>query len=510
MTRRRIVIRCFVLGVVLGVLGTLTVINGQSDTAVAVQQQAKPNIVVIMVDDMRADDLSSPAMADTRKIVGTAAGNGASYDKAYAAVPNCCPSRATFLTGQYPHNHGVEQNSREPELGGGWHTFHDTGVEAEALPVWMRTAGYQNVLIGKYLNAYNGGDSGVEYPHAWDHFAAFLRIGYKSYSLNVNGTEVGVQGGYSTTDITRRAKNQLNQRLPSGKPLFMFLTPFAPHFAGNGEGEPCDVPAEPKYAGTSNPGLPDSGAFNEFAVQDKPSWITRSPRLTQGQVDQIRSCNAQRHDSLKSVDDMVVAVRNRLAAHGELGNTVLIFMSDNGYMLGEHRVVCCKKNPYEEASRIPLLVRGYGPTGVQGRMVSNVDVTATIAEAAGATPLRTPDGRSITADISGVPGSRAVLLEKREFDNASWLPSKYAGVRVNGSWSYVEYGDGSHELYNLGTDPDQRESLHADPAYNEVQTTLDAATEELRDCAGFLPDPAASVDDCNVVVTIPALRRGQR
>lgn len=433
---------------------------------------ALPNIIVVMVDDMRMDDLA--AMPQARKLVGAADGHGATYTNSYASNPLCVPSRASFLSGQYAHNHRVSDNT-EPD--GGWEAFDDS----DTLPMWLQEVGYQTVMIGKYLNQYGMtqlGNDPTYVPPGWDSWGALVGnwLNYHAFDVNMNGTVRHVSDVYSTSNFTGRAKAQLNNRLPAARPVFMWLSFVAPHT----DGSHVSVPAAPKYEGDSTVGAPDSAAFNEVDVDDKPRWIQNRALLTRVEIDNAIRLRRERRDALRSVDDSVAQIVATLRQHGELANTVLIFMSDNGYMLGEHRIRSGKRFPYQESAAVPLLIRGPGvPTGLVPRMVVNVDVTATICDITGASPAgHQLDGLSLLAPLPAGQ-KRAILLEKTA---ASGDPPPFAGVRA-GNWLYVDYG-AARELYDVATDPDQTTNKVGNPDHADIQHSLAATLDTLRHCRG--------------------------
>jgi N-acetylglucosamine-6-sulfatase len=431
-----------------------------------------PNIVVIMTDDMRVDDFA--AMPQTQRLLGAVDGNGASYPNAYVTLPLCCPSRATFLTGQYPHNHGVWDNSGDH---GGFGAFDDSNT----LPMWLRDAGYQTVMLGKYLNRYGypGSGSGPTYvPPGWTSWSALTgpRVwNYRNFDINVNGTVREIRNSYQTTNFTGRAVSQIRNRVPAEQPMFMWLSLVAPH---NGSGGP-QVPAEPKYAGQSKVGPPTSAAFNEQRVADKPPWIENLPRLDAADVQQVVRLRRERRDALRSVDDTVAKVVTALDAAGELDNTVIMFTTDNGFLLGEHRVHHDKRYPYKESIKVPLLIRGPGVSpGVHPEPVSNVDLAPTIAALAGVTPGQTVDGMSM---LDPIPADRPILLDSPKPWLEGGMPA-YAGVIENG-WQYVKYEPG-HELYDLDADPQQLQNRIGAAGTKGVKAELAATLERLRNCVG--------------------------
>lgn len=449
---------------------------GAATTSV-IAAPARPNVIVIMTDDMRKDDLQ--AMPTTRHLLSAQDGLGATYSNFYVTLPLCCPSRATFLTGQFPHNHGVWDNVGDH---GGFPAFDDS----EALPAWMQAAGYRTAFLGKYFNGYGVGDSIDYIPPGWDSFAGLVGeygqwTNYRDFDINRNGELVQKRSDYQTTDFTTRALYQIRQ-MSSQPPMFMWLSMLAPHVDASQRAKDggYSVWAPKKYR-TSTAGKPKSAAFDEADVSDKPSWIRSQPRLTDAKEAAIVRERRERQNALHVVDESVGRIIAALRAQGELGNTLIMFTSDNGYMLGEHRVTTGKMYPYEESARQPLLMRGPGVTpGVHREPALNVDLASTIASAAAATPTRPVDG----VDLLGSPPSmaRPLLLESPKADVRPGLPS-YAGV-VEDGWQYLEYGDGQKELYNLAADPWQQRNRIAAPGLADVRQRLAAELDRLRDCAG--------------------------
>lgn len=474
--RTRIVLRCFVLGVILGILGFLAVYQPDSDAHGAAAQPGRPNIVVIMADDMRVDDLA--AMPKTRRLL--AGDNGTRYVNAYSSVPLCCPSRATFLTGQYAHNHGVWSNTAPY----GWPAFKP--LQGHALPTWLDPA-YRTVMIGKYLNLY-GPDSAQlpAIPPGWDHWAALWgpdTYNYHDFDVNVNGHVAHIRDGYQTRNLTGRAVTQIRQ-WGQRDPLFMFLSYVAPHEERNRRNE-VFVPAEPKYKGTSTVGPPSSPAFNEDSIGDKPAWVAQQAKVNVADMVQARR---ERRDALRTVDDGVAQVVAELKRKHELSDTVLMFVSDNGYLLGEHRLTK-KWYPYEESVSVPLLIRGPGfGAGVRRRPVVNVDLAKTIADLADVTvpdAAKPLDGLSL---LEPQGGPRPVLLELMVPHDP--LPA-YSGLRT-GRWMYADYRDNGNqppdrarrELYNMTTDPWQTRNRIADQATRDDKQTLADQLDRLWNCAG--------------------------
>ena len=358
----------------------------------------RPNLVVVMTDDQTYADMA--AMPLTRRLIG---GAGATFTRAYVSYPLCCPSRATFLTGQYAHNHGVRTNAPP-----------DGGYEAldgdHTLPVWLRAAGYRTAHIGKYLNGY-GLRRAANVPPGWTEWhGAVDKSTYQmwGYTLNDNG-ELRSYGDFLAedpplyqTDVLRDRAVQTILEHEGPAPLFLSLAFVAPHGEVTQPGtttQPFVRPAprhRDRYAGLELP-LPRS--FDEADVRDKPPHVRRLRRLSLYAQERIAEDFAARRESLLAVDEAVAAIVGALEQRGELDSTYVLFTSDNGFLQGEHRIPKGKYYAYEPSSHVPLLVRGPGirPRSVSRELVSNVDLAPTLLEAAGATADRAVDGRSLLA-----------------------------------------------------------------------------------------------------------------
>jgi N-acetylglucosamine-6-sulfatase len=394
------------LGAGLAVAGLLALAAG-SHTAPAVVQQAddRPNIVVIQTDDQTADSLRY--MANVNRLLVR---QGVRFDNNFASYPLCCPSRATLLTGQYAHNHGVRGN--QPPLGGYVRLDH-----SNTLPVWLQQAGYQTSFVGKYLNGYGEGEGGrEEVPPGWSEWRAAVRTpgkgtqSYVGFTLNENGGLVDYppnQANYQTDVFTRKAVSSIRSGSASGSPFFLYLAYFAPH-----SGLPVDEDdvRAPGVSLTPSPAarhrdafeaepLPFPPSFDEVDVSDKPPAIKRFDRLTVAQELAVTESYQQRLESLLAVDEGVAQIVDALRAERQLANTLIVFTSDNGFMQGEHRVMPDRGKgfAYEPSARIPLVLRGLDlPRGRRVTdVVSNVDLAPTFLALARVAPGRVVDGRSL-------------------------------------------------------------------------------------------------------------------
>ena len=337
--------------------------------------------------------------------------------------------------------------------------------------MWLERAGYATAHVGKYLNGYRGPAA----PEGWDQWHATLDPStYRSYGFSAsrNGQVVrprGFQGDW----VTRRA-TALAGELP--RPFFLAVNYLAPHedrALDRGRCRETARPAPRHFGRVPLSGFRPPPSFDEARMGDKPSFIRAQPRL--GAVLERAQARAWacRRESLMSVDEGVAAVLRALRRRGVLRNTLVVFTSDNGYFLGEHRLPDNKINVYEEAVRVPLLMRGPGVRrGVrEPRLVANVDLAATILDAAAAEAGVELDGVSL---LRRPPAGRAILLENLATGEPRF--TRYAAVRTPRR-VYVEHENGERELYDLRRDPFQLRSGDRAPR-------LAARLERLRDCAG--------------------------
>lgn len=435
------------------------------------------NVLVIMTDDQTESDMV--ALPKTRALLG---GRGTTFESSFASYPLCCPSRSTLLTGQYPHNHGVRANA--PPLGG-----YPLLDHSNTLPVWLQAAGYYTAHVGKYLNGY--GTKSPAPPPGWSRWFGLMDPStYRFYGYKVSEDGIPVQYGdsaddYQTDVLAAEAERIIRSRAGADQPFFLWVAPVAPHLEMQGRTQSPPRPA-PRHEGSfAREPLPAKPSFNEADVQDKPAHIRKRPRLKPAQVREAVELNRARLASLLAVDDMVERLVRALEETGQMDRTLVIFTSDNGFFLGEHRVPKGKFLPYEESSRVPLLVRGRDfPEGhTAAQLVSNVDLAPTIVHwAQRVTPARVMDGRPLQfpAADPGEGRGRTLLLEGARLNSNS---PEYAAVRDD-RWLYVEYATGARELYDLRSDPYQIRSLHASPALARVREDLAARLARLRDCSG--------------------------
>ena len=463
------------------------------DEARAQADEQRPNIVVVMTDDQTQASLTKMPTVSSEL-----AGHGTTFANNFTNWPLCCPSRATFYTGQYAHNHGVLGNS-PPD--GGFGRFIDTNT----LPVWLQAAGYRTIHVGKYLNGYGEDATSTTYvPPGWTEWYAATAGTTQSvydYQLNQNGTLVpygSAVADFKQDVFTNLAVDAINRSAPGG-PFFLGVMYTAPHAGGpNPNPQPpsnCGRTAKPapRHAAAFNGEvLPLPPSYNEADVSDKPVAIQQMPPITAEEGATIGRRYRCRLESLLSVDDGVRRIIDALEAAGELDRTMIVFTSDNGFFAGEHRVRSGKNRVYEEAVRVPLVIRGPGvPTGTVQDLSVNADLAPTIADAAGAKPGLVEDGRSLlpsAAHPARLHG-RELLFEKGnafddgDGDDDAAQSGAFGAVRTS-RYVYVQNATGELELYDLATDPYQLQNQILNPAYDKTEAALGARLSALRSCAG--------------------------
>jgi N-acetylglucosamine-6-sulfatase len=457
-----------------------------------------PNIVFILTDD--EDAAIHAFLPKTKALLHD---QGTTLSNFFVTYSLCCPSRASILRGQYPHNTHVESNSLPA---GGYQRFVNLGLDQATIATWLQGAGYRTVFAGKYLNGYGASGVPVE-PPGWSEWYGGMGdppyLGY-NYSLDENGTIVSygaAAADFLTDVIAAKAVAAIHQAAHDSVPFFLYLAPFSPH-----------TPAAfaPRHAGLfAGTPLPSPPNFNEPDVSDKPLPIRSRPLLNPGPIASMTALYQRRLRALQAIDDLTESIMGALAAEGLLGNTWIIYTSDNGYHLGEHRGQKGKNLPYEEDLRVPFVVRGPGvPAGrVVDAIALNIDLAPTFADLAGVQPTIPVDGRSLVPLLTrGSPaGWRQNFEAERGPDDltaqsASGRSSPGGGQLELGDavqttpgigwyavrtarWTYVEWDDGERELYDLAVDPWELTNLFS-TGDTAVAPALASRLHALMTCAG--------------------------
>jgi arylsulfatase A-like enzyme len=390
-----------------------------------------PNVLIIMTDDQRADG-TMRVMPATRRWFSD---GGTMFSRAYATTPLCCPSRASVFTGHYAHNHGVRSNVDISAF--------DFGSTIQRL---LHGEGYRTAIVGKFLNRWPIEQA----PPDFDIYTIFSpRVEVRSYfgtTFNDNGSVHSIDG-YSTDFIRERSLEFLEAfEDQDPAPWFLVVTPFAPHF-------PAEYPQE--YQARPVPG--SFRPTREFGLGDKPPFIRESDRPSGSFLRRVRRRQLR---SLMPVDKLVAEVATRLRELDEEDNTLAFFLSDNGFMWGEHNLEG-KNTPYLTSVRIPLLVRwpsGEHPT-VDDRLAGTIDIAPTIVSASG---LGASASTAMDGDDLAAPKTRKRLLLEFWADRRGTIPT-WSSILTR-TEQYIEYreDDGTvihAEYYDLSSDPEQFHNL---------------------------------------------------
>jgi len=494
---------------------------------------SRPDIVVIMLDDLDVATFDSALeLGLLPAIQADMVAGGMRFDQSFVTDSLCCPSRATFMTGQYPHNHGVRRG--QAAIDGSFAAFDDSHTLATAL----QASGYRTALIGKFLNGYgyeiplnhpecSSSECRMRYvPAGWtdwhgapDYGELNGTPGYAgaycmyNYTVNDNGALFNYGSDvadYQTDVFARRAGAIIDKVTQGGEPLFLVASPLAPHY------ELClplndafayDLRPAPRHAGSLPPWIKlDVGkpSFNEIDLSDKPAWFSDEyPVMDARQTAMLDRQYRHRLEALRAVDDLFATIRERLLVGGRWTNTYLFLTSDNGWLYGEHRATG-KVMAYEESIRVPLLLRGPGvPAGARREaLVLNNDLAPTIIELAGSTMDVPADGRSLlpllAQDMPPAWRRRFLVEHYRDpppapVDYLDFLAVRTGagdfdgtGLRTLIDWRVdwlVDPRPAGIEHYDLGVDPLQQASI--DPLDRETASqlaSLRAALALLRAC----------------------------
>lgn len=413
------------------------------------------NIILIVTDDQRFDTLEYMPRVQTLLVE-----QGMVFTNAFATTPACCPSRSSIFSGLYTHNHGVLQNSLPH---GSYAVFDDSNT----LSVWLSDAGYRTGLIGKYLNGYNAEANGGYLPPGWNYWVVQKNDDsetnvsgrYYDYSMFDNGviTNFYESSNEYGTDVMAEKAVEFIRDSAGEKPFFLYFSPPAPHYPA--------IPA-PRHVGI---------------YDDIPLWRPESfnrPSTNNGQVmtqDLINESDEFRIaqlNSLLAVDDSVSLIVSTLEDCGELDNTVIVFTSDHGYMWGEHAVARTKTSFYDEALRIPLVVRFPKIDKVplsSDEFVLLIDLAPTFTEIAG---LGVPE------DIDGISFLPLIFGDNEdwrdEFIFEYWTgnqPDVTRGI-ITKDWKFTILRNGDFVLTNRVQDPFELINLAYQDSNSELVNEL--------------------------------------
>jgi arylsulfatase A-like enzyme len=437
----------------------------------------RPNIVFVLADDFSLDLVQyMPHVVKMQK-------NGVTFANYFVTDSLCCPSRSSIFTGRYPHNTGVYRNVG-PD--GGYATFVNRGHENATFATALAAAGYRTAMLGKFLNGYQPQQHRPSPGWSeWD----VAGNGYRefNYDLNQNGAVARYADSpadYLTDVVSARAVSFIKQ---ADAPFMIEIATFAPH---------APYTPAPRDA-DAFPGLkaPRAAAFNAAPDADAPKWLARLPPLSDADTAMIDRDYRKRAQSVLAIDAMIFALQAAVTEIGAADNTYFVFSSDNGYHMGEHRMMPGKMTAYGTDIHVPLIVTGPGvPAGrVVDAIAQNIDLAPTFTDLAYVTALANADGVSLAPLWRGqkVDGWRtAALVEHRgpvrELDDPDLPPLRggnpttYEAIRMLTSL-YVEYADGEKEYHDLAADPNELSNTYASLP-DARKAALHAALDAVQKC----------------------------
>ncbi|KAF5608554.1 arylsulfatase [Fusarium subglutinans] len=480
----------------------------------------KKNIVFILTDDQ---DAVLDSVSYMPKLKEHIIDKGTSFVNHFTTTAICCPSRVALWTGKQPHNTNVTDVN--PPYGG-FPKFVSQGLNENYLPVWLKEAGYKTYYTGKLFNAHTIHNYNSPYPAGWTGTNFLLDPGTYDYlnPIYQHNQEPPVQHkGVHTSDlISKYAHELLKEATDSKNPFFIAIAPVAPHSNVNLRRQPgtpraplmtTPIPLERHTHLFEGVKVPRTENFNP----DSPSgvsWIHKLAQLNDSSVSYLDEFYRARLQALQGVDEIVEQVTKQLEDAGILDETYIIYSSDNGYHLGQHRLPPGKECGFDEDIRVPLFIRGPGVSSgfIDNAVTTHIDLAPTILRLAGA---------DLRSDFDGTPIPVLPTQENKRHEHVAveyWggaiaegqiggfdgkgqifaQNNTYKGVRIvheDYNLYYSAWCNNEHELYDLKTDPGQLKNLfpHDDAAADtallgttsrQVLNRLDALMLVLKSCKG--------------------------
>ncbi|ROW06867.1 hypothetical protein VMCG_04073 [Cytospora schulzeri] len=473
------------------------VVLGDDSTSSGFAKKPK-NVLFILTDDQDATMDSVTYMPLLQKHL---AEKGTTYKNHFTTTAICCPSRVSLWTGKQPHNTNV--TDVHPPYGG-YPKFVTQGLNSNYLPVWLQDAGYNTYYTGKLFNAHTIYNYDSPFPAGWTSTDFLLDPGTYSYLSPIyqanQDPPVQHQGEHTSDLITSKAQGLLEEAIESDKPFFLTVAPIAPHSNLDVERGPGQLPQMTEPI----PAERHAGLFQEVKVPrtdnfnpDSPSgasWVRTLPRHNASSVEYLDHYYRQRLRSLQAVDELVERLVVQLDEAGVLDDTYVVFSSDNGFHIGQHRLPPGKECGYDEDIRVPLVIRGPGVSEgeVEDAVTTHIDLAPTILKMVGAETRPDFDGVAIPLGsktvISGRDESQVDgLWETKRHEHVAveyWgfalaegegggfdgqgqlvmLNNTYKSVRLIGHGYDLYYSvwcNNEHELYDLKTDPGQLHNLYS-------------------------------------------------
>ncbi|KAI1427738.1 arylsulfatase [Xylaria sp. FL1777] len=477
-------------------------------------QVRRPNIVFVMTDDQ---DLHLGSLNYQPVVRRELAEKGTTFSRHYVTVAKCCPSRASLLRGMAGHNTNITEVSAP---GGNYDKWLISGQNEDYLPHWLVAAGYNAEYIGKIMNGYNTANYNQP-PAGWTHIQTAVddyTYEYNNAVFSLNGeTPISYPGYHQSDIISAMALDRIENLAAQNKPFFLGISPTTPHV----ELGPGKWPVPPVRYANEFPNLkaPRSVNWNpdDAYQQQKASWIKGLPLMNDTTIAKLDGLYRARTQSLLGVDDIVEDVIAKLEEKGLIENTYIIYTSDNGWHIGNHRVSAGKSLQFKESSNVPFIVRG---PGVPANKISllpgaHLDLAPTFLDIAGLSPKDAAyppflDGRSLLAnwkhpeeEPNQCPaeggGHEVINVEYwgRGEEETPWgvidhPNNSYKTLRIvrpdGGTYLYSKWCTGEAELYETASDPGELTNLalnaDQDEATSRLISRLNGLLLAAKSCAG--------------------------
>ncbi|KAI9050293.1 hypothetical protein LZ554_005460 [Drepanopeziza brunnea f. sp. 'monogermtubi'] len=494
---------------------------GSWPVAAGTNSESRPNVVFILTDDQDVHLSSLDYMPFVRKHLLE---QGTYFSKHYCTTALCCPSRVTLWTGKAAHNTNITDVN--PPYGG-YPKFVTQGFNKNYLPVWLQKAGYNTYYTGKLFNVHTVDNYDAPYAAGFTE-SDFLLDPYTYNYLNSTFQHTGetprsYEGQYSTDVLAQKAYSLLDHAVQAEAPFFLTVAPIAPHANVEMNGSALDdghtfkfespVSAERHKHLFKDVKVPRTESFNP----DNPSganWLLELKQQNKSNVDHNDHFYRQRLRALQAVDELVDGLFERLEAHGIMDNTYIIYSSDNGFHIGQHRLQPGKSCGYEEDINIPLVIRGPGvaKNHTTSMVTTHTDLAPTFFDLLGIPPRDDFDGTAFPVTAAGIEMAKARRREhvnveywgfaggEGKYDHELHENNTYKAIRILGPAYNLYYSiwcTNEHELYDMDNDPHQMQNLLSPsrrPAHDtliaglpisKVVARLDSLLFVLKSCRGI-------------------------
>ena len=480
----------------------------------------RPNIVFVLTDDQDVHLNSLDFMPMVRRHLSE---QGTTFARHYVTTAVCCPSRVNLWTGRASHNTNI--TDVKPPYGG-YAKFVANGFNEDYLPVWLQEAGYSSYYIGKLFNGHSIDYYNSPYPAGFTG-TDFLLDPYTYNYINATfqsnqDTPRNYEGQYSTDVLAEKTYALLDQAISASeeKPFFLTTAPIAPHsniekiggFADAKYGAP--IPAARHQHLFEDEIVPRTDNWNPDAPSGA-NWLLKLPQQNETNVKYNDDFHRNRIRSLQAVDELVDGLIARLEAQGVLDNTYIVYSSDNGFHIGQHRLQPGKSCGYEEDTHVPMIIRGPGVAkGYTTDMVTtHTDMAPTFLQILGIPARGDIDGKAFPITKEGIEADQTAVETTREHvaveywgfaggegihDRTLHENNTYKAIRLVSDDFNVYYSvwcNNEHELYDMSRDPGQMNNLLSPKASDAAQwlfglpatkivSRLDSLMLVLKSCKG--------------------------